>query len=137
MKKLWNFVFHTEVGLYLFYGVVSMVFSLIAYYAYMLLFDNYYLATIVKNIVGIAMAYFANHSFVFKSSATGIKRAKEIITFLLSRAFTFGIDLILMWVMVDLVNIHSYIAGVLSTLIVILLNYILSKAVVFKKQPIS
>ena len=134
IKKLWNFAFHTEAGLYLVFGVLTTVVSLIVYYLFMFLTDNYWIATVLKNVAGILFAYFTNRGMVFGSKAVGSQKVGEFFKFVSSRLLTFGLDLLMMFVMVDLLSVNEMIAGALSTVIVILLNYVLSKLFVFTKK---
>ena len=134
IKKLWNFAFHTEAGLYLVFGVLTTVVSLIAFYSAEILLGKYMLSTVLKNVAGILFAYFTNRGIVFGSKATGKKKLVEFVKFIASRLLTFGLDLLITRIMVQALGINSYIVGAVSTVIVIVLNYILSKLFVFTKK---
>lgn len=134
VKKLWNFAFHTEAGLYLVFGVLTTVVSLAVYYVLILVGANYWVSTVLKNVAGILFAYFTNRGMVFGSKAVGSKKVAEFFKFVSSRLFTFALDLGMMFVMVDLIFMDEMIAGALSTVIVIILNYVLSKLFVFAKK---
>ncbi len=134
IKKLWNFAFHTEAGLYLVFGVLTTVVSLIVFYAAELIGSNYWVSTVLKNVAGILFAYFTNRGMVFGSKAQGREKLAEFFKFVSSRLLTFALDLGMMYVMVDLLGINELLAGTLSTVIVIILNYILSKIFVFGKK---
>lgn len=133
IKKLWNFAFHTEGGLYLVFGALTTVVSLIAFYAFQLAFHRYLLSTVFKNAAGILFAYFTNRGLVFGSTARGAKRWLEFAKFTASRLVTFALDMGLTALMVDLMHINAYVVGALSTVVVIVLNYVLSKLFVFTK----
>lgn len=134
IKKLWNFAFHTEAGLYLVFGVLTTVVSLIAFYSAEILLGKYMLSTVLKNVAGILFAYFTNRGIVFGSKATGKKKLVEFVKFIASRLLTFGLDLLITRIMVQALGINSYIVGAVSTVIVIVLNYVLSKLFVFTKK---
>ncbi len=134
IKKLWNFAFHTEAGLYLVFGVLTTVVSLIAFYSAEILLGKYMLSTVLKNVAGILFAYFTNRGIVFGSKATGKKKLVEFVKFIASRLLTFGLDLLITRIMVQVLGINSYIVGAVSTVIVIVLNYVLSKLFVFTKK---
>lgn len=134
IKKLWDFAFHTEAGLYLVFGVLTTVVSLIAFYSAEILLGKYMLSTVLKNVAGILFAYFTNRGIVFGSKATGKKKLVEFVKFIASRLLTFGLDLLITRIMVQVLGINSYIVGAVSTVIVIVLNYVLSKLFVFTKK---
>lgn len=134
IKKLWNFAFHTEKGLYLVFGALTTLVSLVVFYGSMWLYPNYWLATVLRNVAGILFAYFTNRGMVFGSTAKGSERTAEFFKFVSSRLITFGLDLLMMFLMVDLAGINELVAGLLSMLVVIILNYVLSKLFVFTKK---
>lgn len=158
IKKLWNWVFHTEKGLYLFFGALTTLVSLIVYYTFegfsffngfikcegllpsrvplifSLAISSHMLATVLRNVAGIIFAYFTNRGMVFGSKAKGKEKLKEFLKFISSRLVTFALDLLMVFVMVDLMDWSSTVAGILSQIVVIILNYVLSKLIVFKSN---
>lgn len=134
INKLWNFTFHTEAGLYLVFGVLTTVVSLLAFFLSQLIFDNYLVSTVIKNVSGILFAYFTNRGIVFGSKAKGGQKLLEFFKFTASRLLTFALDMLISFLMVDLMHINDNVVGVISTVIVIVLNYVLSKLFVFTKK---
>ncbi len=133
INKLWNFAFHTEKGLYLVFGVLTTLVSLSVRLPVLWTTDKEVLSTILGNIAGIIFAYFTNRTYVFNSKAEGTAKKKEAVMFFISRGITIGLDLLVMFVLVDCLVWNKTLSSILSTGIVIVLNYILSKIVVFKK----
>lgn len=134
IKKLWNFTFHTEAGLYLVFGVLTTVVSLVAFYLCEFSFHKYLLSTVVKNVSGILFAYFTNRGIVFGSKAKGGQKLLEFVKFTASRLLTFGLDMLISFLMVDKLGMNEYVVGAASTVIVVVLNYVLSKLFVFTKK---
>lgn len=134
IKKLWHFAFHTEAGLYLVFGALTTAVSLITYYISEALLANVIVSTVLKNVSGILFAYFTNRSVVFGSEAKGKSRLLEFLKFTASRLFTFALDLAVSWLLVDKLLLNSYVVGTLSTVAVIIINYVLSKLFVFTKK---
>ncbi len=151
IKKLWNWVFHTEKGLYLFFGALTTLVSLIVFYLcngfdldiigiqiyykgwlHSLGDSSYMWATVLRNVAGILFAYVTNRGMVFGSTAKGKARFKEFLKFIASRLITFVLDLLMMYVMVDIMGWGETLSGLLSMIMVIILNYVLSKLIVFK-----
>ena len=91
--------------------------------------------------VSIIFAFITNKIFVFRSTARDAKTVtKEAVSFLASRSVTGIIDvfaptlLIYLGVTGTVFGIDGFIAKLLSSVLVIVLNYILSKLFVFKKK---
>ena len=58
----------------------------------------------------------------------------ELIKFMAARLATGGIDLLIMYIGVDVMHGPEIILKAVSNVIVIILNYILSRLIVFKKK---
>ena len=89
------------------------------------------IATIISNAVGIAFAYFTNRAFVFKSKNKN--RLKEAGSFVLGRLSTLLMDMAIMFVGVNSLHGNENIITIVSQVIVIVSNYLISKLFVFKK----
>ena len=121
---------------YLFFGGCTTLVSIVSYYicAHPLGL-NINLSTALSNIIAIIFAYITNRLWVFKDKATtkaGIIR--EILSFLAARAATFVLDMLIMFVFADKLQLPDMPVKVISTIIVIILNYVASKLFVFKKE---
>ncbi len=134
IKKLWNFAFHTEKGLYLVFGVLTTVVSLLVGLPMEHYGVNEYIANFCKNAAGILFAYFTNRAFVFESKTTGAARRQELVKFVTSRLITLVIDMALMAVFVEGIKMSEPVSMVLSSIVVIILNYVFSKLFVFTKK---
>jgi len=86
---------------------------------------------IVNWTVGVIFAYFVSRAYVFKSHGPMLPEAGK---FALSRLITFFIDLLAMWILDTNLGINFYIATLISSVIVTVLNYIFSKLLVFSKK---
>ena len=132
---------HKEVILYLIFGVLTTVVSLIVKYA--LLFTvleasnafELQLAVVISWIVAVLFAYFTNRAFVFESKNEN--KLKEFVSFVIARISTLLLEMFIMWFFVTLLKLNSDLYVVIFTLLaqvlVIVGNYILSKIFVFKK----
>lgn len=129
IKKLWNFFFHTEKGLYLVFGALTTLVSLLVGLPLLWLGVNENVANLLKNIAGIIFAYITNRIYVFGSTTEGDAKKKEIIKFFVSRAVTTVLDMLMMYLLVMVID--ETVAMILSTVIVIVLNYVFSKLFVF------
>ena len=75
---------------------------------------------------------------VFRSKKKGAFVILEALKFFASRLFTLAVDILIMFLLVDLTGIHNFFyefgAKIISTIVVLVLNYILSKLFVFRKK---
>lgn len=128
---------YKEVAMYLLFGVLTTVVSLLTYF----LCTTFVLdagealqlqtANVISWLASVTFAYVTNKCFVFHSHNT---IAKEIGKFYLSRAGTLVIDMGLMYLLVTIVNMEDMIAKTIVQVIVIIANYILGKFLVFKEE---
>lgn len=93
------------------------------------------LANAVSWVFSVIFAYITNRIFVFHSTKTGCREvAKEFAAFVGARLFSFGVDEGLMLLLVVVLHVNEILAKyVIVSIVIIVLNYILSKLLVFKK----
>ena len=90
---------------------------------------------IIAWVVGVAFAFITNKLYVFGSKSMDMKTLfPELAKFVAARLATGVLDVIIMYIGVDVMHGPDVILKVASNVIVIILNYVLSKLVVFKKQ---
>lgn len=136
MKELFNK--YKEIIMYLIFGVLTTVISLIVYYAitYTILNPNnsiyLQIANILSWIAGVLFAYFTNRKYVFESKNEN--KLKEFISFVGARVTTLILDMLIMGVGVSLLHGNDKILKLISQVLVIVGNYVLSKLIVFKKK---
>ncbi len=129
---------HKELFNYLIFGFLTTVISLAVYYALTFTILNpkntieLQIANIISWIAGFLFAYFTNRKFVFESKTENI--SKEFFKFFLSRIFTLILDMLIMFVFVTCLKLNDKVFKIVSQVLVIVGNYILSKFIVFKKN---
>ena len=122
--------------LYLFFGGLTTLVSLMAYFiiTHTLLNPNVsfelQVANIISWIAGFLFAFFTNHKYVFNSDN---KKSKEFFKFLLARISTLFLDMLIMYIFVAVLKYNDLVIKLLSQGIIIVTNYFLSKLFVFKK----
>ena len=126
-----------EIINYLIVGALTTFIALGAYYICVFTFLNpqkpieLQTANIISWVSGVIFAYITNRKFVFESKEQNILR--ESIKFTSSRLVTLALDMIIMWLGVTILKANDKIIKLLSQVVVIVGNYILSKIFVFKK----
>nr|WP_294667151.1 GtrA family protein [uncultured Blautia sp.] len=93
------------------------------------------IANICSWIGAVAFAYFTNRKFVFESQNQN--KVKEAFQFVLSRVATLFIDMGGMFFLVTLCTVNDKVAKLIIQVVVIVVNYLLSKLIVFKKEKIK
>lgn len=129
---------YKEIINYLIFGVLTTVVSLVTYYicVYTILDpDNavqLQIADVISWIISVAFAYITNRKFVFESKEKN--KIKEASKFVTSRIATLIMDMAIMYVGVTALKFNDKIMKLISQVVVIVMNYILSKILVFKKE---
>lgn len=139
MKKLWDFGWdlykkHEEGINYLIFGFLAFVLNYILYFLFADAMQMHYMAaTGLSWVLTVVFAYWTNRTFVFKSQNkdTG-SVVKEFVSFIGARIATEVLELVLMYVMVDLLSINDKISKLVCQVLVIVANYVLSKIWIFK-----
>lgn len=92
------------------------------------------IANVLSWICAVIFAYFTNRKYVFKSKVKGQKQVKEIINFFGSRVASLLIDMSLMFLLFSIMHINDAICKLITQGVVIVMNYVLAKIIVFKKK---
>lgn len=120
-----------ETFLYLFFGGLTTLINIIIYKSLVFFNIDYIVANIIAWIISVIFAFITNKYYVFNKKNTNL--IKEFIKFISSRLGTGLLDLFFMFLTVSIFKFDDFIMKILSNIIVIILNYILSKFIVFKK----
>lgn len=126
---------YKEVILYLVFGVLTTLVNWLSYMALVDLFHVPYLwATVVSQVLAVLFAYVTNRKWVFESKARGTAAvAREMGKFFGCRAMAFVLDVVLMWIGVDLLHVNDKAMKLVANIVIVVVNYVSSKLVVFKK----
>lgn len=128
---------HREIINYLIFGFLTTLVSLITYYLLTItILDveigyELQIANILSWCIGVLFAYFTNRKYVFESRNE--KKCKEFIAFVSSRISTLILDMSIMFIFVSCLKYNDQIIKLVSQVIVIICNYLLSKIIVFKR----
>lgn len=128
---------YEEIINYIIVGGFTTFVSLATYYISVLTFLNpnnpfqLQVANVISWICAVTFAYFANKKFVFKNNSENLSSA---IKFFLYRVSTLLIDMASMYAFVSLLNINDKVSKILVQFLVLILNYIFSKFIVFKEN---
>lgn len=123
---------HKEGMRYLVFGALSTVVNFVVY-------DFINLSTTIRNViawvVAVMFAYITNKAFVFFTKAKDIKDLiREIISFFGARVITLVIETIFLYIFIDKFGFNDNLMKIISSIFVIILNFIFSKLFIFKKE---
>lgn len=121
---------------YLIFGVLTTVINFVTYF---ILTETAGINTVTSNIiattVSILFAYITNKLFVFDSKTTSTSELiEEFFRFIGARVVTGILDTIFVYIGVEMLYTNNKLVKTISCIIVIILNYVMSKLVVFNKQ---
>ena len=137
LKRFINYNKH--IVLYFVFGVLTTVVNLISFYIFAEILQIETIpATIWAWVVAVAFAFITNRLYVFESTAkTHAAILREAILFFIARLVTLGIEVFIMWLSVDICGQNKLIWKVICNIIVIIVNYTLSKAVGYSSSRTS
>ncbi len=137
IKDLFFKCYNNRVLRYCFYGGLATLVNLGSYYLMRHFIPQmpYTVANIISVLLAIIFAYFTNSRFVFRSKAQGLReRFGEFVKFFGARLSTLIIEVGGVAVMNEYMNINDRLGKFIVQFIVLVLNYIFSKFLVFKKR---
>lgn len=119
------------------YFIIGVMTTIINYIIFALLSSvikiDMHISNIIAWIVSVIFAYFTNKLFVFESKSFELKViGKEIISFGAARIFSLLLEEIILYVFVNLLNMNQLIIKLIANVVVMVLNYVLSKFIIFK-----
>ena len=132
IKKYWDVI------PYLFFGVCTTIVNVVTYWiCARSLSLGTMTSTIIAWILAVLFAYVTNRKWVFHSKIHGVKAIGwEIAFFFGCRLATGIVDWICMFVFVELLNVNDVVVKVAANILVIVLNYVASKLIVFKEKKV-
>ncbi len=122
-----------ELLAYLFFGVLTTLINIICY---RILDSNGFtnmVSTLLAWLVSVIFAFITNRKYVFRADQQGKSVISQFFGFFFARSFTGILDLAIMYFAVDVYGMNGTLWKMISNVIVIVLNYLFSKLLVFRK----
>lgn len=125
-----------DVLAYLVFGVLTTVVNYLVYLpCYNLLGFPAVFSNLIAWGVAVAFAYLTNKPFVFKSFDWSAKTViPELSKFVGTRVASGGLESAIIWIMVDLLGRDGNIWKLITSVLVVVANYVGSKLFVFRKK---
>lgn len=121
-----------EVFYYLVFGALTTLINIACFWFTGLFIKNILVCNTIAWIISVLFAFFTNRKYVFKSSG---KIVHEMPKFFAGRIFSLLVDNASIYLMVNILNIDKMISKIVANIIVVIINYIISKFLIFKKEP--
>ena len=122
--------------LYVIFGAATTLVNIVSYWVCAHLLNcSVSLSTAIAWFLSVLFAYMTNRKWVFESRASGLYEiVREMISFFTSRLATGFLDWLIMFAAVEKAGLPDMPVKIASNILVIVLNYILGKFVVFRKR---
>lgn len=148
IKRL--YIKYKEIINYIIFGVLTTVVSIGTYELFNALLGRnlYLLNNVISWVFAVAFAYITNKLWVFESKSfrAGVV-FKELVGFFGTRLFSLGVEEAGLWFLMDLCKMNglnvgifgfdingSMIAKIIMQFVVVVLNYVFSKFIVFARK---
>lgn len=127
---------YRELIVYLVFGVLTTVVNYLVYLpCYNLLNLSSSVSNVIAWVVAVAFAYVTNKPFVFRSHDWSAKTViPELTKFVGTRLGSGGIETLILLIFVDVLGMNGNLWKLLTSVIVVVLNYVGSKLLVFRKK---
>ena len=163
LGKLVDKFFTREIITYIIFGVLTTAVNLVTFYIFKKIFisigwegvfnkllgsagwdkalkllgsgTDYLAAPVIAWTVAVIFAFVTNKLIVFESKSWKPAVAgKEFVGFIGARLFSLLVELVFMFVMVTLLKWNDFVAKFIVQVIVVILNYVFSKLLIFKNK---
>lgn len=90
-------------------------------------------ANVIAWVLAVLFAFVTNRTWVFSGAAQG-SFARQMLDFYLGRAATLGLEELILLVFVKKLQLQPLIVKVAGQVVIVVLNYVISKLFVFRKK---
>lgn len=134
MKKIICQLYESSIVRYLFFGGCTTMVNIISFYIFRKLQMGLNTANVFSIILAILFAYVVNAKFVFQQKYRKLNElAESFMKFIGARATTMVIEVLGVWLLVEVLHLQEMFGKFIIQFIIIILNYIFSKLFVFSK----
>ena len=124
---------YKELISYGFWGVMTTLVNYVVFFVCLRLLNiNYLISNVVSWVFAVMFAYITNKVFVFNSKNWSPGKLKnEAILFFIGRLLSLVVETVMLYVLVDGLSFSSEVMKVITNLVVIAINYFISKFMIF------
>ena len=134
IKDLWTK--YKSLIMYAFFGGLTTVVNMVTYYvSYNVIGIPNVPSTAIAWLLSVLFAFITNKLWVFESKSFDKKTMlHEVTSFFGCRVATGILDIVIMYLSVDVAHFNPTLWKLISNILVIIINYIASKLLIFKKK---
>lgn len=119
------------------YIIIGGITTAVNFVCFALFYNFFGIELNLSNFIAISFsiifAFFANKIIVFSSAFDSLKKTMgELMGFISGRIITLIIEMVGVWLLVSILSFNEYLSKIFINIIVLILNYIISKFFVFK-----
>lgn len=134
LQKKMPSVFNRETISYIVFGVLTTVVSFVSQMLFSAAGFPVIVNTIGSWVCAVIFAYIVNKLFVFESKTDTAKAFwRELGLFIGARVASLGMELVFMFVTVELLNFSEAVCKLVAQVFILVANYVFSKLFIFKK----
>ncbi len=123
-----------EILLYLFFGALTTFVSIFVFWFFTTIIPlNELVANVISWVIAVLFAFVTNRKWVF-STAVKENILKATAKFYCGRISTLVIEEIILFIFITVLQLNAMAVKIVTQLIVIILNYIVSKKFIFKTK---
>lgn len=130
---------HYEMISYIIFGVVTTTINVGSFFIFDTIIGwSYLFANGLSIVLSILFAFYVNKKYVFRVKANSLLQVlKEFGLFVLFRGFSASFDMLSMWLLIGGMGLNNNISKLLTEGVVVVLNFLISKFIIFKKNDIE
>ena len=137
MQKLMDLIIkYKSIILYIIFGAATTVIDFTIYFSFTrLLGVNEQIAQWIAWFFAVVFAFFTNRKWVFEAGSKTTKNfIWQVLSFFGSRLFSGFINWLMILIFVTIMGISDIIIKCVAAVFIVILNYVLSKLIVFRKK---
>lgn len=129
------YITHKELLLYIFFGGITTIISVFTFtIVYEVFGINEHVANVVAWVLAVLFAFVTNRTWVFKDKeGNDCSVFGQAIRFYAGRIATLVVEELIIFVFISKLNFNAFSVKVATQVIVLVLNYLVSKFLVFRK----
>lgn len=130
---------HYELISYIIFGVVTTTINVVSFFVFNTIIGWSYLsANGLSIVISILFAFYVNKKYVFRNQTNSTMQLfKELGLFFLFRGASASFDMLSMWLLIGGLGLNNNISKLLTEGVVVVLNFLISKFIIFKKNEIE
>ncbi|MDD6305795.1 MAG: GtrA family protein [Clostridiales bacterium] len=130
LEKYWELIS------YAFWGVMTTLVNYVVYFICTKAIGiDYLIANVIAWFVAVVFAFWVNKVYVFRSYQKDAKTmVREFGTFVSARILSGILETGMLALFVEAMHFNDSVIKIIASVLVVIINYVLSKLIIFKKQ---